>query len=117
MEKVIVALLLFSLNLLAAPVGAIKDTSTTPIDNTYAGAANEFIAGSSNPLGGVIVVNPTTTGLYACVFSLSVGDCEDDMYIPAGSFRAKRSNYIRGLWLRAETGTISADGVIEGTGE
>lgn len=116
MRKVIVALLLFSLPILAAPGGAIKDTSITNIDSSYAGAANEFIAGTTDHIGGVIVVNPSSTGLFACVYALDVGDCTDDMYVPANSFRTKRSNYIRGLWLRAETGVIST-GVIEGTGE
>ena len=116
MAKVIVALLLFSLNLMAGPLGTIKDTSITNIDDTYSGAANEFIAGTTNPIGGILIVNPTSTDLYACVYALAVGDCADDMLIPAGSWRGKKSNYIRGLRLRVKTGTLSS-GDVEGSGE
>ena len=115
--KIIVALLAINIGVAqAAPEGRTQDTSVTPVDNTYAGSENEFIAGGTNNIGSVYIANPSAIDMYACVFALTAASCSDDMIIPAGSFRVKHSNYIRGLYLRSAAATISVS-IIEGSGE
>lgn len=108
--------LIFSLGALGVPVGKIINTAVTNIDNTYAGSENEFIAGSSSSLSRIVVVNPSDEDIAACIYSLTAGDCSDDMLIPANSFRSKQSSYIVGLFLRSLGSTITS-GNVEGSGE
>lgn len=117
MKKIIaIAFLVIGVTLSAAPAGKILDTSLTPLDDTYAGSENEFIPGGTKNIGNIIVVNPSSVDIYACWKALDAASCTDDMVIPASSFRTKKSNYIRGLYLRAVSGSISSE-IIEGTGE
>lgn len=102
---------------IAAPNGKIIDTFVVNIDDSYAGSENEFIELGTNNIGNIIVVNSTGTDLLACIYAASVGNCTDDMLIPANSFRSKSSNYIRGLLLRSAAATITSVTNVEGSGE